>query len=278
MVDINILKELYFAFDLPVPYQLKDGHTIHINPMNVKDYSMFIYNSALLKIDKNSISDPKVISMSYLDYLIQYVIKDNMNLLHGFGWLVQKCLGVNEAFLEVDDKKRAFIRCNFNDSDMICIIGRKDFEDIRRIILYQNILHYDDSYIDPQLKKSMDEIDELKSEMYEFPNMERKFAMVTAHCGLPKSKQLDMTMRSHQYLFEEICGEVEFLTVRPIALYAGKSKDLEHWVHKNKKDKFDGYITSVEQYNKSMGGDGAIHKTVSNNISNELLDKFNSFK
>ena len=67
-----------------------------------------------------------------------------------------------------------------------------------------------------------------------------------------------MTYRSFNLLFNEVCEEVDFLTTRPIALYAGKAKDMEHWMYKKKKDKYSVYIMTLEDYNKSMGGDGQV--------------------
>jgi hypothetical protein len=50
------------------------------------------------------------------------------------------------------------------------------------------------------------------------------------------------------------------MCAKPLAIYANKSEEIQ-WIFKKKKDKFSEYITSVEDYNKSMGGDGSI-KTI----------------
>ena len=87
---------------------------------------------------------------------------------------------------------------------------------------------------------------------------ERKIAIVAAHTGYDKEKLYTMTYRSLNLLFNEVCEEVDFLTTLPIALYAGKAKDMEHWIYKKKKDKYSDYIMTLEDYNKSMGGDGNV--------------------
>lgn len=276
MVNIDFLSKIYFAFDTPVNYKLKNGTTIQIKPIKMNDCGLFNFYSSILKLDKNSSSNPEVISMSYLDFLVKHIFSQSKETAYYLGWILYQTTGYKFA-IRFDEKEKAFLIDNADEKNIV-IIKSKDFDNIKTIILYQNILHYDDSYIDPDLKKSMQEVDELKSKAYQHPDEERKFAMITAHCGLSKDEQLKMTLRSHQYLFEEVCGEVEFITVRPIALYAGKAKELDHWVYKNRKDKFDGYLTTVEKYNQSMGGDGAIRTNISNtDISNELINKFSSF-
>ena len=107
----------------------------------------------------------------------------------------------------------------------------------------------------------MIEVDELKNKNLEMPSLERRMAIITSHCGISKKEQLSMTFRSHSILFQEINNEVEYMCTKPLAIYANKSEEIQ-WIFKKKKDKFSDYITSVEDYNKSMGGDGSIKNIV----------------
>lgn len=264
-IDVNLLERAYFYFDKPVQYKIDNEYTVDILPISLLDYEVFTSSVDVLQIDKNSLNSVEIIQMSYLDFLFKILlVTDESNLLlDKMINLMRLCLGWTKWVPKIDEKKKSSL---FN-TETGCVINGKQFEDIRRIILYQNILSYDDSYIDPDLKKSMAEMDRLKALNIEAPSLERKIAIITAHCGLSKSEQLKMTIRSHQLLFNECCGEVEFSTTRPIALYAGKAKEIDHWIYKRKKDKFDGYITSVESYNKSMGGDGSVKSASSDTIS-----------
>ena len=175
-----------------------------------------------------------------------------------------------------DKRDKPVLICNIDDVEYK--ITSKQFDDIAKIILYQNILHYDDTYINPEIRKNMEEQDRLKMSNIVPPNTERRIAIITAHCGVLKSDQLNMTMRSHQALFDEVCGEVEFTTIRPVAIYGGKGKELEHWIYKDKKNKFDGYSTSVEQFNKSMGGDGTVLSAGNTARGDALLSRMNDMK
>lgn len=264
-IDIAVLEKGYFYYDKPVPYKLSDDYKININPITISDGEIFNSSIDLLQIDKNSINSVEIIQMSYLDFIIKVMILGGQDRLYldKLCNILKLCIGLEDWGIVKDEKDKFSITIPNTDAK----INGKQFEDIRRIILYQNILHYDDSYIDPDLKKSMQEVDRLKNSGYLPPSLERKIAIITAHCGLSKKEQLKYTMRSHQLLFEECAGEVEFLTLRPIAMYSGTGKNMEHWIYKKQKNKFDGYITSVETYNKSMGGDGKVKQADSNLLS-----------
>ena len=272
-IDIEVLEKGYFYFDKPVPYKLSDTTHVDITPISVYNSEVFLSSCDILQIDKNALNSVEIIQMSYLDFLLKVMLPTDKSglLLDKLSNIFRLCLGMKTWKLKVREKQKLSIVA---PDDSFEITG-KQFDDIKRIILYQNVPHYDDTYIDPDLKKMMGEVDRLKSQGISTPNLERRMAIITAHCGVGKQTLMQYTMRSLQLLFEECAGEVEFTTLRPIMLYAGKAKELEHWIYKKKKDRLDGYVTSVESYNKSMGGDGIVKQANSdmikqiNNIVNQ---------
>lgn len=272
-IDIAVLEKGYFYFDKPVPYKLSDTTHIDITPISVYDSEVFLSSCDILQIDKNALNSVEIIQMSYLDFLLKVMLSTDQSglMLDKFCNILKLCLGMPDWKIKLNEKKKISILA---PDDSFEITG-KQFDDIKRIILYQNVPHYDDTYIDPDLKKMMGEVDRLKSQGISTPSLERRMAIITAHCGIDKQTLMQYTMRSLQLLFEECAGEVEFTTLRPIMLYAGKAKELEHWIYKKKKDRLDGYVTSVESYNKSMGGDGIVKQANSdmikqiNNIVNQ---------
>lgn len=265
-IDISVLEKAYFYFDKPVPYKLSDTTHIDITPISVYDSEVFLSSCDILQIDKNALNSVEIIQMSYLDFLFKVMLPTDQSKigLDKFCNIMKLCLGMPDWKIKMNEKKKISLVA---PDDSFEITG-KQFDDIKRVILYQNIAHYDDSYIDPDLKKAMADVDRLKSKGIDVPTLERRMAIITAHCGIGKRVLMQYSMRSLQSLFEECAGEVEFTTLRPIMLYAGKAKELEHWIYKKKKDKFDGYITSVESYNKSMGGDGKVKQADPNTIAN----------
>ena len=154
----------------------------------------------------------------------------------------------------------------------VCVIRQKEFDDIKRIILYQNILDYDDEYISPELKKAMKEQDELLSKNIQIPSLERKIAIIASHTGITQKEQYGMSIRTHSLLFKEVAGEVNYQATKAISLYGGKPDAVE-WIYPKTKNKFDEYITSVEDYNKSFGGDGNVPSIEDNNIQKSDIQK-----
>lgn len=271
-IDINYYKDTYFTFDEPVPYELKCGEILYISPISLKNYMLFITSYGILNIDKNSTNDVEIISMSYLKFLVERVFPYSKESIQQFVNICILCMGLKEPEIKLTDNKRIVL---YDKDNSNLLITQKEFDDIKRIILYQNLLNFDDSYINPELKESMEELDKLKNRNLEPPSLERRIAIITSHCGINKKEQLEMTIRSHSFLFQEISKEVEYLCSKPIAVYAGKANDI-NWIFEKKKGKFDDYITSKETYNRSMGGDGNIIKA--NNPNIDLISEYDKFQ
>ena len=261
-IDINVLQEIYFAHDKSVPYQLRDGNTLNILPVYVQDFAVFYHSVGILKIDKNALNKVEYIQMKYLQFLFEVMFPQDKFYIQQFINIINLCLDLKKAMINADEHGKVYIY----DEEKQIKIDAKDFDEISRIIMYQNFYRYDDSYVNPDVQRAMREVDELKGKAYEEISLERKEAIVTAHTGISKKDLEEMTYRSFSMLFDEVCGEVEFTTTREIALFAGKGDEIEHWIYKKKKNKMDGYFVTTEQYAKSMGrkptdivqGDGSV--------------------
>lgn len=268
-IDIDYLKEVYFTFDKPVKYTLLHGVEINIYPVILENSIFFNSSYGILDIDKNSSSDPEIISMSYLKFLLLKILSED-NHKQQFYNICHLCLHMENPYLILDENKKALlIELDAETKSPIFIITQKEFEDIRRIILYQNILNYDDEYINPELKKAMKEQDELLSKKIIAPSLERKIAIISTHTGITQKEQFGMSLRSHSLLFNEVVGEVNYQAIKAISLYAGKTEMVE-WIYPKNKNKYDEYITTVEKYNKSFGGDGNIQSIDYNAKSNDI--------
>lgn len=278
-IDLDYLSKTYFWFDLPVEYKLKNKNVIKIYPISVKDSEMFLSWVDILTIDKNSLPNPEYISMSYLEFIVKTLItSEDENVAHTstskLVFILKLCLGWGEDInIRINDIGKPVLAHGEIE------INGKSFEDIRRIILYQNILDFDDSYINPDVKQAMAEVDEVKSKNLVFPTLERKFAIISSHSGITKSQQLEMTYRSHSALFKEVCNEVEFVSARTGVMvgnmFSKQKIDFDDWVYKKKRSKYEDYFTTQDSYSKSMGG--TVRPTVEfdGNMLNNL--EINSF-
>lgn len=266
-LNIDLYRRAYFYFDKPVDYVINDK-ILYIHPVFVKDSEIFLSSVSILDTDKNSSDSVEIIQMSYLDFIYKVLFQDEINISR-FINILRYCLHIENPEIGYDENQKPFLK----DKDTSIVIKSKDFENIRRLILYQNLVHYDDEYINPEAKKAMDELNSLRNANIELPSIERKMAIIMAHCGINKQEQMNMTYRSHSLLFEEVYGEVEFETTRPILLYAGKGNEIEHWIYRKKKSKFDGYFQSAKQYIEKMGGDSTIK--ISQDSSKAIGESYN---
>lgn len=272
-IDINYLRNVYFAFDTPVPYCLKCGTTINIFPVKLMDYMLFMSSYGILDIDKNSINDVQAIQMSYLKFLDKFVLHSEQTAQQ-FVNICLLCLGFNQPFIRYDEKDRAILSNADKNGKELFYITSKEFDELKRIILYQNLPNYDDEYIDPELKANMQEMDLIKNKNVEIPSLERRMAIIASHTGITKAIQKTMTLREFNVLFEEVAGEVEYSAVKGISCYGGNSEEVQ-WIYKKTKNKYDEYITTKEKYNKSMGGNGQISSATQS--SENMISQYDNF-
>ena len=251
-VDIELLKLAYFALDEPVPYKLKTGQEILIKPIMVKDSMLFMASVDVLKIDKNSLGSVEAIQASYLKFLQKMIFPSNDIMVQKFLNILDLCLELKGIYLYNDEMERTFIQTKSG-----IVISAKEFDDIAKIILYQNLPDYDDKYINPDIKKSMQEVDRLKNKDYESPDFERQMGIIESHTGILKEQLLKKTWRSFQILFREVCGEIEFYTTRPAAIAVGAGDKVDHYIFKKRKDKFDGYFVDMDKFSHEVTGQDA---------------------
>lgn len=262
-INLDFLARTYFWFDKPVPYKLANNNVININPIDVQTAELFLWCIDIISIDKNSLADPKYISMSYLDFIIQtFVMNEDKALAQE---AVTKITNIFALCLGWKDE----IKIGYNDRLKVVLhlgdmtITGSQFEDIRRIILYQNLLDFDDSYINPDVKKAIEDTERAKNKNLDPPNLERRMAIISAHTGISKSEQMTMTYRSHSALFREVYGEVDYTSARTAVLignmFSKQKSEFDDWIYRKKHNKYEKYFTSERDYNQSMGGATAIH-------------------
>lgn len=259
-INLDYLKRNFFYFDEPVEYTLENGQKVKIYPVSTRESEYFLSSKDILEFDKNSLPDVSIIQMSYLQFLKEILLEKEENKQKLYN-ILKICLHFNNPYLITKERKKVFLI----DKSQNLTISSKDFDDIKRIILYQNIIDYDDEYVNPELQKKLNEEAYLKSRNIEIPSLERKIAIITAHTGIPKSLQLQMTYRSHSLLFQEVYEESEYVTLYPLRAYSGNTDKIDKWIYKRKKEKFADQVISVSNFNKQAGGNGNVQQKIINN-------------
>ena len=137
-------------------------------------------------------------------------------------------------------------------------INSKKFKELKRIYCYQNILDYNDDYIDPELKEALDEAARLRAGNTEQPTLERQKACIVASTGYKFDDLGQITLRKFSLLVRIIVAKVDYTAYKTgemSGMVTFKSP-YPHWVYSNdnpRKNRFKD-IMSVDQIEKKIGG------------------------
>lgn len=156
--------EQYITFDLPVPYR-----NMLLYPVSMKDYFQFNIYSQCLTLDKNSIPDPEIITMSNLEYLYSITETDKEKpYLFLFDRLLSLCLKDDDSFSNIE---QSILRYRYNEKHKpFFYIGTEkynsnDFEEVKEIIAKQNMVELIDENISKEVRDSLEEAREYKRKL-----------------------------------------------------------------------------------------------------------------
>mgnify|MGYP006907956892 CR=1 FL=1 len=259
MYNVDIITQKYAPLGEPIPFK-----EWLIYPIRMNNYFEWMGCYNILDIDKNSLNDIDIIRMSYLQFLLMQV-EQSRDFEVKLILLLHMCLGLeadtiisweiknNEAKLFVSDVLITKSGRKIPNQNTTRIITAQDFDEIKRIILYQNIIDYSDEYIDPDVKAAMDEYYALKNKEAEGITLEKQIAVIQSANGMTEETIKNMTVRGFQMLFNTIIDKVEYPINRLAEAQGVKfDKPIEHWAFKKPKDKFSEVFTSFDSFKNKI--------------------------
>jgi hypothetical protein len=189
--------------------------------------------------------------------LIQ-LIKNNETAL-----LTQFCdISLDSAIKVVDLYNKCFVESENRD----VFISGKDFEDLKDIILFQNISDYDNTYINPDVKKVLDEALEFKLKSQEkLCGFEDQTISIHVATGASFDDMSNWTIRTFGKVLErydmklnyqifktgEMSGMVEF------------KEPIKSWLIQINHNKYDGLLVDVDDYKNKISGNAAKQDAIS---------------
>lgn len=245
-MDKELLLNHYITLGLPVPF--KDWE---IFPIKVKDNYKWSDSVDILTIEKNTINDVKIIQMSYLDFVIMLGVNDN-SYLTKLKTILELCLGIKDCAIDLKIDNNTVIgliitpyiinKDGEEEKDYFQSkeITAEDFDEIKRIILFQNIYDYSDEYIDPDVKKAIDEYYSVSNRNTPQVSMEDKIITVLSSTAITKQELLEMPLRHFYLLFNTVVDKVDYTIMQLADCFPDVKfkKPIEHWVYKQKHDKY----------------------------------------
>lgn len=250
--DIEKYIEPYVYKDAPIPYK-----TLTIYPVLFKDVYDFLKSYDILIFDKDSIPNAEIISMSYLEFvfnvlLIEDIVNDNKNT-YSIAWLdkltniFNLCLHIN-----IEDVKLNTVNGRLQLLVGDTIIDADDFDDIRRIIMFQNVDEYDDSPMDEDFKKAVEQYYAIKNKDLQSPTLEVKRDVLLAKTMLNIEQINNLTFRRFERVFHTVINSLDYIISGIFTSQGANDGKLEHWVYKPKKDKYAEAFVSADKFKNKI--------------------------
>lgn len=242
----EILQELEKSITFDEPYLYKNAITIH--PVKVRDYYEFYKNVDILTIDKNNSGVIELIQMSYLEFIVM-MLTTNKNFYTKFVNICSLVFKIDasksieeQLSFAKDERNRFFIKIHGYT------LNSKEFENLKRFILYQNIAGYDDTYLDPDLQKLVDEYSRLKNSGTNPPSLSKQIEVVESETGITRKKLCDYTLFNFKRLYETVIDKIEYKIAKQASMsgMVKFDKPIEHFAYKKETNKLDGALVDYE--------------------------------
>lgn len=246
--NVNI-NDYMFDIYLDKPLSYKD---LILYPATMSDWKDFYMCYGILQIDKDS-QGPEIAALSYLDFIIFLTMFDK-RYQDMFYTIMKICIGedVDIDFFRDEDKNKNYIRINGHQYD------KYDFDNIIKLINYQNDFRFDDTYIDPTLKKALEEERELKAKKATPTTLEEQIIAVMVSTGMSMDTIRSMTIRKFSLCYIKSIERLDYQIAKTAELNGTKFKEtIVDWVPFSKNLNI---AKRVEEYNSLKSKIGASYK------------------
>jgi len=250
-MDINLQDyEKYYIYDKPIPY--KD---LLILPVKMSEYLEFHMAANCLVLEKNKIPSPDFIRMSYLDFLFYLMIKDENGQFYSslFLELFRICLDIlPEEIKYIQDEKGKF-KLILKEIEY----DKDDFDNIRKIILFQNIIDYDETYIDPKVEKTLKEAQEFMSRnKKKMCSLEDQLICVLISTALKLDDIYNLSIRKFSKILERVDYKLHYSIYKQAEMSGMVSfeEEIDHWMCDLKKNKYSDVIVDYGEFKNKFQG------------------------
>jgi len=239
-----------YTFDKPVKYK-----TLVLHPIKMKNYFHFMQVASILLIDKNSIPEVKIISMSYLEYLC-HIHKESESI----GNILIHLLRLVLDFDKEEDVEKISL---FPVMHKFMVDGKmfdaQDFDNIRTIIIEQNGLTPPDETIQKELRDAMEDAAAFRRKLSgnKTAGIEDQMVALSTQTGFTLEYIYEMTIRKFIKAIERVDHAMHYKMYMAASLsgfVTFKSKSaIKHWLADLSKNKLDGLIAEEELESRLTG-------------------------
>ena len=252
---LRYYEDYYFSNSLPVPFRLKENNfTLNIKPITVNMFPFYRDNIGVLLINKNSINDATIISMNYLQYLVDVVLLDenyqralvtifNLSFGEEYSYTIGHFVNTNKPYIGIH-----------KDGKILSRITAKEFDKIKDIIIFYNDRNYDDRYISEDMRKAIEDYNKIRFKDTYMPTLEERKAFVSFKSGLTQQQINDMSYRYFDIMYDQCVSNDLFFSQKIIQAsekYKVNDDEIVYPLFKKKDNKFD-FLRDADQWEKKV--------------------------
>lgn len=244
----NISKyELSYIYDDPVVYK-----NLTIYPATIRDYLKFYFLAECLTIDKNSINDVKIISMTYLDFLYSLNTEETPYIAYLDNLLKLVTRNPDLQIMYARNKKNKPIFIVGEDE-----YNASDFEEIKQIICEYNMVELPDETIQKEIRDNMKKAQELRRKSSgKMASLEDQIVCVMISSNLTLEQIYKLSIRKFSKILERADAQLHYkiyLSASMSGMVEFKDKSfIKHWMSDLTKQKLD--LVPFEQITDTMSG------------------------
>lgn len=239
--------ERYYMYDNEISYK-----NIVIYPVLVKNYLEFFYFSECFTLDKNSVNDAKIISMTYLDYLY-FVSSDEKPYIVFFNEILK--LITRKENLNISYGRNAKGKAIFLIDDVE--YNSTDFDEIKKIICEYNMVDLPDESIQKEIRDNMKKAQELRSRNNgKMASFEDQMVCVLISSNMSFDDIYKLSIRKFIKILERADAKLHYkiylgATMSGMVEFKDKSF-IKHWMADLNKEKLD--LVPFEQIQDTVSG------------------------
>ena len=268
MENVKEYVDSFVTFGEPVEYK-----GLKIKPILAKDSIRFLEAVSVLQIEKNKIPSGEIIQMSYLEFMINFMVM-YPEYFDDFTWILLKSLGIdyneqilvdgfnpNEILAEKFPNNDTIYRFNGWDFELklchprgatIKIQGvdftSREFDDLRRIILYQNIYDFDEMPMSDDFRRVVEQYYAIKNRGIHKPTLEDKAVAIILNTSYTYDTLKNVPFRSFEKLFFDGIGKIDYIATKSLEPHLKEGKSIDHWVYKPVREKYSEVFSDTNEF------------------------------
>lgn len=260
------------VFGEPIEY---NGLTSY--PVLVGDSTKFLDAVDCLKIPKNETPDIEIIQMSYLEFLMILILR-NDEILKQFITIIDICFGIKCTKEHMQDAENfapdELLMQTLPNGDSDFYINGRDlliqfkgksvsltlngckftpakFDKLRYIVLFQNLIDYDGIEMSADFKRVLNDFYKVKNRGIHQPTIEEKMADVSTNSPYTLEDIKMLPMRSFDMMFESVLRKIDYMASKSLEPHL-KSGGIEHWVYYHDKGKYSDVFSDANDVAKKV--------------------------